>query len=164
MNLPLNIDLQQILLHLLNFAILFGVLYFFLYNPVKNFIDKREEGYKKQKEDAEKALEEANKKRDEYEDKMVHAEEEISAMKAEAGAKTAEERSRLLEQTKAEAANILENAKKRGEMEHDKIVAEAQKEIADIVTTAAEKIVLSADVAKSYEEFLKSVEGNAKNE
>ena len=108
--------------------------------------------------------EEANKKRDEYEDKMVHAEEEISAMKAEAGAKTAEERSRLLEQTKAEAANILENAKKRGEMEHDKIVAEAQKEIADIVTTATEKIVLSADVAKSYEEFLKSVEGNAKNE
>jgi len=164
MNLPLNIDLQQILLHLLNFAILFGVLYFFLYNPVKNFMDKREEGYKKQKEDAEKALEEANKKRDEYEDKMVHAEEEISAMKAEAGAKTAEERSRLLEQTKAEAANILENAKKRGEMEHDKIVAEAQKEIADIVTTATEKIVLSADVAKSYEEFLKSVEGNAKNE
>ena len=164
MNLPLNIDLQQILLHLLNFAILFGVLYFFLYNPVKNFMDKREEGYKKQKEDAEKALEEANKKREEYEDKMVHAEEEISAMKAEAGAKTAEERSRLIEQTKAEAANILENAKKRGEMEHDKIIAEAQKEIADIVTTATEKIVLSADVSKSYDEFLKSAEGNAKNE
>jgi len=164
MNLPLNIDLQQILLHLLNFAILFGVLYFFLYNPVKNFMEKREEGYKKQKEDAEKALEEANKKREEYEDKMVHAEEEISAMKAEAGAKTAEERSRLIEQTKAEAATILENAKKRGEMEHDKIIAEAQKEIADIVTTATEKIVLSADVSKSYDEFLKSAEGNAKNE
>ena len=44
------------------------------------------------------------------------------------------------------------------------IIAEAQKEIADIVTTATEKIILSADVKKSYDEFLKSAEGNVKNE
>ena len=30
MNLPLNIDLQQVLLHLLNFTILFAILYFLL--------------------------------------------------------------------------------------------------------------------------------------
>ena len=85
-------------------------------------------------------------------------------MKSEAGAKNAEERARMMEQTKTEAATILESAKKRGEMEHDRIIAEAQREIADIVTTATEKIVLSADVSKSYDEFLKSAEGNVKNE
>ena len=31
MNIPLNIDWQQILLHVLNFVILFGGLYFLLY-------------------------------------------------------------------------------------------------------------------------------------
>lgn len=36
MNIPLNIDWQQILLHLFNFAILVGGLYLLLYNPVKN--------------------------------------------------------------------------------------------------------------------------------
>ena len=35
MNIPLNIDFQQILLHLLNFAILGGGLYLLLYKPVK---------------------------------------------------------------------------------------------------------------------------------
>ena len=33
--LPLNIDIQQILLHMLNFVILAGGLYFILYAPVK---------------------------------------------------------------------------------------------------------------------------------
>jgi F-type H+-transporting ATPase subunit b len=46
MNLPLNIDIQQILLHLLNFTILFGILYFLLYSPVKKFMEKREQYYK----------------------------------------------------------------------------------------------------------------------
>ena len=41
MNIPLNIDWQQILLHVLNFVILFGGLYFLLYKPVKNFMAKR---------------------------------------------------------------------------------------------------------------------------
>lgn len=161
---PLNIDWQQILLHVLNFTILFAVMYFFLFKPVRDFMEKREASYQKQHDDAKKALEDAEKKKAEYESKIAGAEEEISAMKSEAGAKTAEERNRMLEQTRADAAGILETARKRGEIEHDKIIAEAQKEIADIVTTATEKIVLSADVKKSYDEFLKSAEGNLKNE
>ena len=149
MGVPLNIDWQQILLHLFNFIILFGILYFFLYKPVKDFMEKREA---------------AEKIKAEYEEKIAGAEEEIFTMKSEAGAKNAEERTRMIEQAKADAAGIVEAAKKRGEMEHDKIIAEAQKEIADIVTTATEKIILSADVKKSYDEFLKSAEGNVKNE
>ena len=164
MKVPLNIDWQQILLHLLNFTILFAALYFFLYKPVKDFMEKREAGYKKQHDDAEQALADAEKTKAEYEEKIAGAEEEIAAMKTEAGTKNAEERARVIEQAKAEAVTIVEAAKKRGELEHDKIIAEAQREIADIVTTATEKIVLSADVSKSYDEFLKSAEGNVKNE
>ena len=39
MNIPLNIDWQQILLHLLNFAILAGGLYLLLFKPVKAFME-----------------------------------------------------------------------------------------------------------------------------
>ena len=45
MGLPLNIDWQQILLHLFNFLILAGGLYLLLYKPVKQFMDKREQTY-----------------------------------------------------------------------------------------------------------------------
>ena len=45
MNIPLNIDWQQILLHLLNFAILAGGLYLLLYKPVKAFMEQRQAYY-----------------------------------------------------------------------------------------------------------------------
>ena len=41
MGVPLNIDWQQILLHLFNFVLLAGGLYFLLYAPVRNFMEKR---------------------------------------------------------------------------------------------------------------------------
>lgn len=50
---PLNIDWQQILLHLLNFVILFAGLYLLLYKPVKAFMQKRREHYEKMDKDAE---------------------------------------------------------------------------------------------------------------
>ena len=45
MSIPLNIDWQQILLHLFNFAILAGGLYLLLYRPVKQFMERRQTHY-----------------------------------------------------------------------------------------------------------------------
>ena len=59
MSVPLNINLQQILLHLLNFVILFAVLYFFLYDPVKKFMDNRIQYYQDIDEQAKQNLQEA---------------------------------------------------------------------------------------------------------
>ena len=57
MNIPLNIDWQQILLHLMNFVILAGGLYFLLYKPVKAFMDKRAAYYQEQADQAAHARE-----------------------------------------------------------------------------------------------------------
>ena len=59
MNIPLNIDWQQILLHLFNFAILVAGLYLLLYNPVKKFIKKREDHYVQVDQEAEGKRQEA---------------------------------------------------------------------------------------------------------
>ena len=45
MGVPLNIDWQQILLHMFNLIILTGGLYFLLYQPVTAFMKKRQEYY-----------------------------------------------------------------------------------------------------------------------
>ena len=58
MNIPLNIDWQQILLHFFNFSILVGGLYLLLFKPVKNFMDKRAKHY----QDMESAAVEREKK------------------------------------------------------------------------------------------------------
>ena len=61
MNIPLNIDWQQILLHLLNFVILAGGLYLLLYKPVKTFMEKRQQYYQEQDAKAAKTLADAEK-------------------------------------------------------------------------------------------------------
>ena len=57
----LGIDIQQILLHLLNFVILFTGLYVLLYGPVKKFMDSRIEEYKKQDDEAEDKAQSADR-------------------------------------------------------------------------------------------------------
>ena len=59
MNIPLNVDWQQILLHLFNFAILAGGLYFLLFKPVKDFMDKRLAYYQGMEKEAADKLEQA---------------------------------------------------------------------------------------------------------
>mgnify|MGYP000292626769 CR=1 FL=1 len=75
---PLNINLQQILLHALNFVILFGALYFLLYKPVRDFMDSRKAHYEKMDEDAKAVLAEAEKTKAGYEAQLKSADEEIA--------------------------------------------------------------------------------------
>ena len=76
-NLPLNIDLQQIFLHLLNFTILLAGLYFLLYEPVKKFMNKRTAYYEDLDRQAKEKMEEARRVRRSYEERLMEAEEEI---------------------------------------------------------------------------------------
>ena len=77
MNIPLNIDWQQIVLHLMNFAILAGGLYFLLYNPVKKFMAKRAEYYENMDKEANEKLESATIKEAEYQKHMEELEAEL---------------------------------------------------------------------------------------
>ena len=88
---PLNIDWQQILLHLLNFLILFAGLYFILYKPVKKFMKKRADGYAEQESRTKEALEDAERSRDAYSAKLAEADAEIAALKKQAEADAEEQ-------------------------------------------------------------------------
>ena len=73
MNIPLNIDWQQIILHLLNFAILAGGLYFLLYRPVRKFMDQREEHYRQMETEAQQRLDQAKATEEEYRQQLKQA-------------------------------------------------------------------------------------------
>ncbi|MEI3140314.1 MAG: ATP synthase F0 subunit B [Lawsonibacter sp.] len=84
MNIPLNIHWQQIILHLLNFAILAGGLYFLLYRPVRKFMDQREEHYRQMETEAQQRLDQAKKTEEAYHQQLKQADEEIRQEKAQA--------------------------------------------------------------------------------
>lgn len=153
--LPLNIDIQQILLHAVNLVILIGGLYIILYKPVKDFMDKRVQHYKDIDEQADKLIAESLEKKQMYEDKLSNADDEIAKLKNDAAAKSREAAAKELSDAKAEAEKIRSNARTLAENEKEKILLDAKKEIADLAAQAAAKIIDGED---EYTSFLNVVD------
>ena len=85
MGIPLNVDWQQILLHLFNFIILFGGLWLLLYKPVKNFMAKREAYYKDMDKAAAEKLAAAENEQQKYSGLIGKAQDEAAELKKKAG-------------------------------------------------------------------------------
>ena len=167
MSLPLNIDLQQILLHLLNFVVLFGILYFLLYSPVKKFMDQRIDHYKEMDEKARKDSADAEQSKTEYNKKLADVDSEIERKKQEARKALNEQNEKSIAAAKKEAARIIDDANRKAESDRRKLIEGAEGEIAEIAADAAEKILLKSSVSESYDQFLEAVAdaaGGAENE
>ncbi len=155
--LPLNIDLQQILLHMLNFVILFAILYFLLYKPVKEFMNKRSEYYKSMDEKAKKGLEQAEKTKAYYDEKLSNAENEIKQKKILADKEIFDFKKDKMVQAQALADEIVAKSKIESEKEKEQIILSANKEIAGIIISATEKIAPDKNTKDVYDDFLNSV-------
>ena len=150
---PLNIDFQQIFLHLLNFTILFGALYFLLYSPVKDFMAKRAAYYEDMDNQAKQTLEDAGQVRADYEQKLENAAEEIRRRSEQAQQAAMESAGQQLQAAREEAARIVERARSEAEAERERITGEARREVSGMVMAAVEKLVL-AGTASAYDQFL----------
>ena len=148
MNIPLNIDWQQILLHFFNFSILVGGLYLLLFKPVKSFMAKREKHYA------------------DMESAAVAREKDTEELKAEMAKREAAFDTELEEKraaaAKAQADKILSDAKSAAENERQKIVAEANREAVAIAEEAMEKL-LAKETSRAYDSFVNAAE-EEKNE
>ena len=145
---PLNIDLQQICLHLFNFTLLLAILYFLLYQPVKDFMAKREAYYADMEHKAQEALDRAREAQTACEEKLAQADEEIHRRGEEAQRSAAQAADARLALAEAEAGRWVARP---GTSEH--AAGEARREVSDMVMAAVEKLVL-ADTAAAYDQFL----------
>lgn len=159
----LGIDIQQIFLHLLNFGILFGGLYFILYNPVKKFMDKRVDYYRQMDDEANKKLEEAEALKAEREESLSTLKTEISEKRAEADKELNSYREAKTQAAKEEAQKILDNAAAAAQREHDRIIEQSSSELTDLAVKAAKK-VMEEPVSDSYDRFLNAAEKELANE
>ena len=155
---PLNIDPQQILLHMFNLVLLFGILYILLYKPVHDFMQKREQEYAKREKDTKDALDAAQALKTEYEEKITAAEKENAIERANISAKAEADREKIISDAHERAAGIVNDARDKAQKEHDRLIARAQSEIAEYVSHAAEKIVMEEDsLEDDFDTFFESV-------
>lgn len=153
MNIPLNIDWQQILLHLFNFAILAAGLYLLLYKPVKDFMEKRMDYYQKLNTEAKRDIQDAESMKIEYEKRLALTEQEIAEKKAEADKELEQQKRQKLQEAQEEADRILSEARVKAEKEKEKLLEDTREQIADTAISAAKKLVKDA-ISQEQEKVL----------
>ena len=163
MNLPLNIDLQQIFLHMLNFVILVGGLYFILYNPIKKFMDQRTAHYAEMDKAAADKLAAAEKLEAEHQAQLSKLDEELRQRRAESQKIAQDAAQQQLDRAQEQADQIIAGAQKAAESIRTKAVADSQKEIKELAMAAAAKLTLKSS-KDAFDEFLNLAEEGKQNE
>ena len=158
---PLNIDWQQILLHWLNLVILTGGLYFLLYNPVKQFMAKREEHFKDLERQAQDKLAQVDEKLAQAQAKLDNADEEIRQHRVKSQESIQQSIEEQLQQAKAQAAQILRHARVEAEHDRDEMLHASQRELREIAAEATRKLALEQD---PFNQFLDLAEGGGKHD
>ena len=151
MNIPLNIDYQQILLHWMNLAILTGGLYFLLFKPVKQFMQKREAYYKDLDAQADAKLAEAEQIKAEYQAKLNGAAEELHQARVKAQQAIQQSTEEQLAQAQTQAAQIVAQARAEAEHSRERALRESQRELKELAAEATRKLALQSD---PFEQFL----------
>lgn len=157
MNIPLNINWQQILLHLLNFAILAGGLYFLLYNPVKKFMAQRIAHYEDMENAARQKEEEALRLKKQYAERLHSAEQEIHDMRTSAIKSVKTQTDQQLADAARQADAIVNEAKRTADRDRTKAIQDTQKELQDLAVTATEKLLLQSG-GDAIDQFLNAAE------
>ena len=160
---PLNIDWQQILLHWMNLAILAGGLYFLLYKPVKQFMEKREAHYRELDRQAAEKLEEAGQMKAAAEAKLAAAEDEAREERAKAQAAAQQAAGVQLEQAREQARQIVDKARAEAEQSKERALRDSQRELRELAVKAVRKMV-PAPGSDPFDHFLNLAEGGEKHE
>ena len=160
---PLNIDWQQILLHWMNLAILTGGLYFLLFKPVKQFMEKREAYYRDLDQQAQDRLAQAEQCRADYQAKLDQAGEEIRQERSRAQQAAQQAAQEQIEQAGEQARHIVAKAHAEAEQTRERAVRESQKELRELAARAAKKLAAKPG-DDPFDQFLDLTEGGGKHE
>lgn len=155
----LNIDIVQILLHVLNFVILAGGLFILLFNPVQKFIKDRQDDIEDREKKISEAEQENEKLRAEYERKLTEADEEISEKKKAVDKELAETSAQYMQQAEEKAKAIISAAENEAEERKAHILDSAQTEISELVLNATSKLLSDTVTPERntelYDEFIR---------
>lgn len=160
---PLNINLQQILLHWMNLAILTGGLYFLLFKPVKQFMEKREAHYRQLEEQAEDKLAQAEQLRADCQARLDRADEDIRRERAHAQQAAQQAAQEQLAQAEEQAKHIVAKAKVEAEQRREHALRKSQKELRELAAQAAKKLAAQPG-ADAFDQFLELTEGGGSHE
>lgn len=125
----------------INVFILFAVLSYLLFNPVRDVLERRKQKIAGELSEAEHDRTEASAMKEAYEAKLRDVNKEAEQILENARKKAKLRESQILEEARAEAARILERADRETELEKKKAVDDLKQEVVAIAALMAEKVI-----------------------
>jgi F-type H+-transporting ATPase subunit b len=153
----LGINMPVLLAQIINFIILFGLLYLVAYKPIMRMLDERSRKIKESMEQTERIKQQAEQAEEEAKKRIDAAATEGQEAVARA-VKTGEEVKReAQEQAKQEADALIARARSEIQHERDEAIDELRKEFADITVEAAGKVIDRTLDKKAHREIIQKV-------
>jgi len=142
-----NLDFQ--LLHdscltLIAVFVLFLVASNLLFNPVREFLKKRQDKIKSDLDKAASDKADADALKAEYDKKLKEIDKEAEAILAEARKKAVENQNQIIADAKEEAAGIIARAKTEAELEKQKAADDVKQQMIEIASLMAGKVVAAS--------------------
>lgn len=121
--------------------ILFLVMSYLLFNPVRDMLKKRQEKIQSDIETANKDKADAAELKEQYDAKIKQADTEAEGILANARKKAMANEAQIVAEAKEEAARIIAQARNEAELEKQKAADEMKQEMIQIASLMAGKVV-----------------------
>lgn len=124
--------------------VLFTVMSYNLFEPVRKMLKGRQEKIKTELESAASDQAEAAELRQQYEEKLKNVDKEAEVILSEARTKALHNENRIIGEAKEEAARIIRRANEEAELEKKRVMDEMKQEMIEIASMMAGKVVAAS--------------------
>ena len=131
----------EFIFKVINFAVLFFLLYKFMKKPLVNAVKERHSLLKRSLEEAREAKEQWEAKYREYDERLKRVEEEAQRIRQEIIAEAERERARIIKEAEEAAERIKRQAQMAVEQEVKAIERRLREEMDDLTVQLAEKLI-----------------------
>jgi len=137
----LGINLPTLIAQIVNFAILFGLLYLVAYKPIMRMLDERSKKIRESMEQTELIKEQAAHAEEEVKKQLEAARRGGQELVARAERAGEEVRQKTQQEARQEGESLIARARTEIQRERDDAIDELRKEVADLTILAAGKVI-----------------------
>ncbi len=138
---PLGLDFVSVGAHILNILVLFFVLRFLLYKPIKNFMENRDNSYTQREEDVANAEKRAKELKEKYELQVKNADTEAETIVLDSRRDANRRADEIIKQAKEHADEMMEQARKEIIEERANARVAMREEVADLAVGIASRVL-----------------------
>lgn len=137
----IGITWQGLVAQLVSFAILFGLLTFLLYKPVRRMLDERSNRIKESMDQAEQIKEKMAETEERVREQLEAARKEGQKIMAQAGQMGEQLKEEARGEARREAEAIMARGRVEIDRERDEAIEELRRQFVDLAILAAEKVI-----------------------